>query len=727
MAGLVLLSRLYRDLAELQESPYPGVRVFFDDANIRKFCLVLIPPGGPWKDLSLHFDVEIPSNWPTAPPRVQSTVKGVEHPNLFGSWICCDLLKLQYELPAGYTGGYTPALALRGLFLQFLTFFSSTEVEQTGGYKVRIGEARIRRYFAEDDDPLETTFPTGLYSKCDTTDSVQQELEERWNKLEGAEHSNPIAEDQVHDLVHIVKSTEPRPNRIHCFEYDNPRRIHTLNVINSFTCPNCPYGSSELPHHNADQPAAQRDPSTPSHPAPPPPNTCLLGNLNDDTLSVIISHLPTEYLFSFAQAYPRVRALAESLHIFLQRELECFFLRTPLDRSILGIGINFDQKTRILSSDFDWLSEYAFISYGVRKSIQKRDFTFFLPLAFSRSHFERAEPRIWACLSLLYQKVRSAMEASKMRQASQPYGSKSTKSTPPRDIVVERHKTASVVYRLMLNIVVSLMRSCDDFIQAHIGVKNNGKLLYASEKAIISYCHLFHLLICLSRVEQGIKADAIAILKRFIEDESFRHKDHNPDMGELIVMITLVLVLSTSDSDDDIINNGVTWETLSEPFLREAFTRNVRWNLKDSPDLEVLEEGPSEYRLHWTFQQSKTSLRLMMFQITFLQMFITTYSGESGFAKLDENYGFAEQGLPEKMVEEIKRIYLVDDWSMFFKRVRFEKGVNMDVGELSLMLRECVVASGKKGYHKAKSTHSLAGRRRNGEMKFAQERAKLAK
>jgi ubiquitin-protein ligase len=67
-----LLARLYRDLAELQEQPYPGVAVFIDDADIRKICLVLTPPAGPWKGLALHFDVVLPPSWVSTllyPPR----------------------------------------------------------------------------------------------------------------------------------------------------------------------------------------------------------------------------------------------------------------------------------------------------------------------------------------------------------------------------------------------------------------------------------------------------------------------------------------------------------------------------------------------------------------------------------------------------------------------------------------------------------------------------------
>lgn len=58
-----LLSRLSQDLAELRDDPYPGVAVFTDDADLRKLCLVLTPPTGPWQALALHFDVKLPEDW----------------------------------------------------------------------------------------------------------------------------------------------------------------------------------------------------------------------------------------------------------------------------------------------------------------------------------------------------------------------------------------------------------------------------------------------------------------------------------------------------------------------------------------------------------------------------------------------------------------------------------------------------------------------------------------
>lgn len=74
-----LLTRLRQDLAELQDNPYPGVAVFTDDANLRELCLVLTPPSGPWKNLALHFAVELPENW--VPPSSLNLIKVL---NVFG-------------------------------------------------------------------------------------------------------------------------------------------------------------------------------------------------------------------------------------------------------------------------------------------------------------------------------------------------------------------------------------------------------------------------------------------------------------------------------------------------------------------------------------------------------------------------------------------------------------------------------------------------------------------
>ena len=62
-----LLARLRLDLEELHGSPYPGVEVIPNEQDLRRMCLLLSPPAGPWKGLRLHFDVELPANWVSVP------------------------------------------------------------------------------------------------------------------------------------------------------------------------------------------------------------------------------------------------------------------------------------------------------------------------------------------------------------------------------------------------------------------------------------------------------------------------------------------------------------------------------------------------------------------------------------------------------------------------------------------------------------------------------------
>ncbi|KAJ7175957.1 hypothetical protein C8R46DRAFT_1174657 [Mycena filopes] len=672
MAPPSLISRLYKDLAELHESPYPGVVVFTDDSDVRNLCLVLTPPSGPWTNLSLHFDVKLPDDWPLSPPKVSSSVNGIDHPNLFGSYVCCDLLKTKAEIYRGdgYTGGYSPALTLRGLFLQFLTFFSST--------KAHVGDCIRVRYYLDEEPELVVArrgqvilrLGSGLpnlsgRSAASTAPSArprltQDDLAQAWE-----EDPNPVV--VMHE--EMTASAGPGSTRVHQIEQLSHRWTSTHRAIRTWKCGHCPYGTAAVPHFALD--------ST-------PPAVCQLGLLNDDVLYEIAQRLPSESLISFSAAYPRLHDIVHSTHVLLQRELRCFFLRSPLSESILGIGVAFDPRARTLSSDFDWLSERAFDEFGVRESVEKRDFAFFLPLAFSRPHFERAYASILKRLGELDAAVQKA---------------ENTMSRNPRR-PAQRYEVVGVVYRMMNNIVVSLMKSCDTALS---GAQSSSSktLLHASEKAVVAYCHLFHLVLCLCRADPSLLRDATLRLRRFIARKDARVKAQVPDLGELIIPIMLVLCRPPVGGGP-----AITWSALAGPFLEEVLIRNVRWVLKDAPELEVMERGASDYRLAETFARSRTSLRLVSFQITFLDLFFKAYG--SNISRLDANYGFPEKELPERMVGEVKEIYKISTWPAFFARVRFSRGVSFGKEKFSDMLREAVKTSATRRYHNALSRISSA-------------------
>ncbi|KIK57269.1 hypothetical protein GYMLUDRAFT_46527 [Collybiopsis luxurians FD-317 M1] len=693
-----LLTRLYGDLAELRDAPYPGVSVFTDDANIYKLCLVLTPPSGPWKDLSLHFDVQIPENWPASPPKIRSTVEGIGHPNLFGGYVCCDLLKQVYS-GRGYDGGYTPALTLRGLFLQFLTFFSSSKVEQVGGRVLDIGDCVQRKFVLEkdlqallEDIEIGASYPLSRYSTAHLPQNSNEHaaLARKWDADQSPElelgRYQGANQGASGIIIHKTKSMAPHPQRIHALESESPQRRNTRQLLQqtAWKCKTCPYGSRRLPYDATEIDEIQDVRMEDALEVLALPSTCALDMLPDDCLYVIAALLPSESIISFSEAYPRFRNLVDSSHELLRRELTCFFLRTSLQDSILGIGVALDAKARVLSSDFDWLSEEAFTKHNVRLSIRKNSFGYFLPLAFNRYHFHKARTVIWRCLRIIDTDLRLAQSVAAER-AGRGY----FKPVDPLVNTPERkHEEVRVVFQMMNNVVVSLMKSCDNVLASR---SNQGNLLRASERAVYAYCHLFHLAICLVRTTPAIFDDAETTIRHFVEDPVHRVKARVPDMGELIVKITLVLALAPSKG------TNISWENISGPVLEEVIIRNVLWVLKDSPELAVMERGRSNYRLALTLLRSKTSLRLVMFQIAFLNMFVSTYS--SNLSYLDEHYGFPHKQVPEKMVEEIKDIYTVDTWFGFFQKVNFAKGAAFGPDVFSDMLRQAVRTSAQRGYH----------------------------
>ncbi|KAK7048446.1 ubiquitin-CONJUGAT-2 domain-containing protein [Favolaschia claudopus] len=576
------------------------------------------------------------------------------------------------------------------------------QIDQDYGGPIEIGEAVTVWFARESDLQGNRVSETDRKKRTRAGDAIQAALADEWEKDPRPVQVIQQTISEVGPLLQTTKSSHPSPKRLHRIEEKNFRWTSTYKQIRDWQCQRCTYGTEKLPHCVA---AGTTSNTVDAGPSSTPPSSCHLDQLSDDDIYELALRLPSESLTTFSAAYPRLHNIVESVHLLVQRELRCFFLRTGIHYSVLGIGVAFDPRTRILSSDFDWLSQRAFTDYGIRKSVQKRDFTFFLPLAFSREHFTRVHPQIWKHLEEIDSAVQKAAKGTEQPQRSQ------------------RHEVVAVVYRMMTNIVVSLMKSCDTAYSSGRRGAPNPRIVHASEKAVVAYCHLFHLVISLCRTDPQILDDATTCLRNFIEHETARMKTEVPDLGELIVLFMLVSCCPPVGSAPPI-----TWEQLAWPFLEEVLIRNSRWILKDTPCLEIMEEGPSEYRLAETLLRSKTSLRLVMFQITFLDMFSKAYGASGDITRLDNNYGFPEPEFPERMVEEAKAMYAIDAWPAFFEKVRCEQGAALSTEELSEILRGAIKTSETRQYHNPapkKRQDVLRGQKKRAEegMRAARRRA----
>lgn len=611
---------------------------------------------------------------------------------------------------------YSPALTLRGLFLQFLTFFSSTKVEQDTGYVVEIGDYMRTSYLWE--DQVVAFLIPGPYPPATP---VQNELCRIWDSTCAPEtviakySSGPSSPVTRHDSKLIFAHGK----NLHRISSVNPRWEQTLKAISQWTCRQCPYGSDQLPHNSLSLTTVQKmdvDGDAEHSLLYQAPSSCQIEKLNDDTLAELASHLSSEGIISLSTAWSRFKLITNAFHVLLHLELRCFFLRTSMLGSnvIMGVGVAMETRPVAFSSDFDWLSQEAFDRFRVRKSIEKRDFQYFLPLAFSPEHFKRSEAEIWSRLAVMEEAYRKQRDQN-TRRPPQQNGQRRGMSAPHASLSVKPLDIATVLFKMMNNIVVSLMNSCDEEQTSALAAattsrrqpERNGRLLHASERALTGYTHLLHTLLSLARSGPrgaALLSSATSHLRNFVVLEEMRNKSKTPDLGELIASLLMVRALPCID------NKGpVTWERVCPSFVEEATVRNVRWVLQQYPYLENIEgEGPDDQarwrgaddaRMGMTFNASRTSLRLIMFQVTFMELFVEAYGATGGLKRLDDAYGFVDASLPERMVAEIKEIYKVNTWPAYFSKIRFERGRAFGKVRFAQMLRDTVKESAKRGYH----------------------------
>jgi hypothetical protein len=263
-----------------------------------------------------------------------------------------------------------------------------------------------------------------------------------------------------------------------------------------------------------------------------------------------------------------------------------------------------------------------------------------------------------------------------------------------------------VIYHFMNDIVVKLNTQTSEATTRSpyypYEEMSTGTMNRASEKAIESYFHCFHLLLCMATTQPAIVQSANALLRGFGQGKS--SKTECPNLGTLLV----AALVSDVEMSDGMIKS----------IIKETITRNVVWMLDSKganmPELAYLEPSAvSHYRLQKTFEASKTSYRLLMFLNLFRKTAVgnprkpLTQLRDEAF----ERHGAPPRGAAKGLAQSIKRIGTISDFPQFL--------VAMDVGQVSAtwftnFLRECVEASVKKGYSRMPFSqgHALALRQR---------------
>ncbi|KAI1077761.1 hypothetical protein F5B20DRAFT_550297 [Whalleya microplaca] len=377
--------------------------------------------------------------------------------------------------------------------------------------------------------------------------------------------------------------------------------------------------------------------------------------LPNEMLLLVLEQLDAfEDLTNFARAWPRASDIMREFDIVRKRELQCFCLKQNFQSAKLGVGVSVNRGQ--FSSEFDLLSQEAYTNLQIRQSVNGLTFEHWLPLPISRRH--------WKLVKHI-----ANISLSEMRSQ--------LKNPGPFD--------AQVLFAFMNDIVVRLNQVVDDTRNYHSRKSN---LHHASEKAIESYFHLFHLLVCLATDDSTLVEKANSLLRSFMDGR--QSKTSCPNLGHLLIALLI--------SDIEVT------EKLMKDIITEAITRNVVWLFDrgaNMPELSYMELDPiSAYRLDKTFQGSRTSYRLLMFSELFRRTARPSHQKSLSQVRdeLFDRHGAPPRDTAANLAAEVRRIHTINNFPAFLREMGLH---NVPTSKnFTAVLRKTVHLSMERGYSK---------------------------
>lgn len=639
--------RLARDMAELARDPLPCVSAAPVGDSVTEWHVNLCAPDGPFAGVPVHAEMRFPADYPSSPPDVK-LLTPIPHTNVFGSWICLDMLK-SYMTTTPYEGwstAYTAGSVLR----QLQSFLFADRVDQMGG-----GDYALEN--AVTDEQVLRAARFAVRFKCPHAHCPH--VGHAPHPALPPAHTAAVRADLI-DWV-IGRADGEQLNR---------RERRRLNA----TSEALQAAAAELRASvtRAGPASAGAAASVPDGRAWP---------LNEDLTNFVFEFLGVEDLHLVRAARdPFACHVLNKFQVLERRELLCYHRRVSFTEDVLGVGLLVEtagrrgDRVRAIRPRMDLLSAAAFYEDSVRLSVWKEPFNHFLPLVICESHGRRAWSTILASLTTL----------AGDRDFSPLAG-------------------LGVVQKLMNNVVVRFCMDdgaarkgrgdggrkevVDDYGRAHKVVDHGA---FHSEAALTQYVGFHHLLVALAVRYPEVTAEANRRVAAFLRGPAGRNKRAVPDLGEFLVL------LAVADR---------SWSDVARPVVRELFARQVKWVRKELPGFDSRDLSPCA-RLTYHWRHSTTGLRLLAFQTFFLREVACrpSLSVRGALAAYNRRLGQP----PPRMAARLQRAvtYIrerVTTWVPFFACCRVECPTP---GQLFGLLDSAVDQSAKERYHTSRGRHS---------------------
>jgi len=126
--------RLRREYCELLASPIANCAAEPLEHDIGIWHANIYVPA---LEITFHFEIDYPHNYPKQAPKVKNCTK-IEHPNVFGTFICLDILTMSAETANTPFRGWTPAYTISSLLVQLQSFlFEAISEENSRSWEAR--------------------------------------------------------------------------------------------------------------------------------------------------------------------------------------------------------------------------------------------------------------------------------------------------------------------------------------------------------------------------------------------------------------------------------------------------------------------------------------------------------------------------------------------------------------------------------------------------------------
>lgn len=319
---------------------------------------------------------------------------------------------------------------------------------------------------------------------------------------------------------------------------------------------------------------------------------------------------------------------------------------TSKDGAVFGYGVNVDNpKTGMISSPCEYLSEEAY-DEGIRRSSLNKTFTDFLPILIRSDDWKKVKPMFFSAVRELF----DALSVDNKKKSD-----------------------SEAVFKICSAIMNSLV----------VEIMNNANKLTANDKFIDGYFALYRLMKQYSIDDRSIIDNANRDLETFKNKPDMRSKKFIPNLGELLIQLTL--------------SDKLEWKDIAEYFIHECDARNFMWyaigNRTNYPKYPELKDAKVVVgRSKKVFDATEISRKLVMFQVKFAQV-----AKLLTIEEMDSNYGLAPSELRKIMRELYNDISVIKDWKGYFE---FLGMISPTDDERDKQLVDAVNTSKMFGYHK---------------------------